>query len=144
MIPRLDPKADARRIDTIATAFLRRKGLEPQIYESEETARASVSKDLIRNRYPLLLTNLDTMGEKTCETFAGEREEVVEFGMSSVRAVRYSPVAGEILKDFMKEITAMVASPDQPVDKRAIVEAVSRVVPEFHHREASKTLDERM
>jgi FlaA1/EpsC-like NDP-sugar epimerase len=144
VIPRLDPKADPRRIDTIATAFLRRKGLEPQIYENEEAARVSVSKDLIRNRYPLLLTNLDTMGEKTCETFVGEREEVVEFGMSSVRAIRYSPVAGEILKDFMKEITAMVASPDKPVDKRAIVEAVSRVVPEFHHREASKTLDERM
>src|SRR5271165_4603733 len=57
VIPRLDPKTDARRIETIAVAFLRRKGLEPEIYRDEESARTNVSQDLLRNRYPLLLTD---------------------------------------------------------------------------------------
>jgi len=144
VIPRLDPKADARRIDAIAVAFLRRKGLEPEIYEDEESARANVSQDLLRNRYPLLLTDLDTMGEKSCETFVGQDEEAVEFGMTSVLAVRYRPVAPQILTDFMREITSIVSSPGKSVDKRGIIEAVSRVVPEFHHKESSRTLDQRM
>ena len=144
VIPRLDPQADARRIDAIAIAFLRRKGFEPQIYEDEESARVNVSQDLLRNRYPLLLTNLDTIGEKSRETFVGEQEEATEFDMKSVQAIRYRPVAPEILEDFMREIRSILSSPGKPIDKRVIVEAVSRVLPEFHHAEASRTLDERM
>jgi FlaA1/EpsC-like NDP-sugar epimerase len=144
VIPRLDPNADARRIDTIAVAFLRRKGLEPQIYEDEESARASVSQDLLRNQYPLLLTNLDTIGEKSCETFVGEQEEVEEFGMTNILAVRYRPVASEILEDFMREIRLILSSPTKPIAKHALVESVARVLPDFHHTAAALTLDDRM
>ncbi len=144
VIPRLDAQEDVRRLDEIAAAFLRRKGLEPQIYQDEETARASVYKDLLRNRYPLLLTALDTEGEKSCETFVGQNEEVVEFGMSSVLAVRYRPIPPEVLADFIREINTFISCPDVFVDKRRIVEAVSRVIPEFHHLERSQTLDQRM
>jgi hypothetical protein len=144
VIPRLDAQADARRIEAIAVTFLRRKGLEPEIYQDEESARANVARDLAHDRYPLLLTELDTMGEKSCETFVGQSEDVEEFGMASVLAVRYSPVEPQILKDFMSEIASMIASPDKSIGKSSIVEAVSRVVPEFHHRETARTLDSRM
>ena len=144
VIPRLDPQVDACRLDHIAAAFLRRKGLEPRVCRDEETARDSVSQDLLHNRYPLLLTDLDTEGEKSCETFAGPDEQLVEFGMSSVLAVCHHSVASETLTDFVGEIAALISSPDESVDKRRIIDAVARVVPEFHHMESLQTLDQRM
>jgi hypothetical protein len=75
MIPRLNPREDSKPLDEIAVAFLRHRGLEPQFYQDEESARASVSRDLLANRYPLLLTNLDTEGEKPSETFADQENK---------------------------------------------------------------------
>ncbi|MGH9691537.1 MAG: polysaccharide biosynthesis protein [Candidatus Acidiferrales bacterium] len=144
VIPSLDPQKDTRQLDEIAVAFLRRKGLEPEIYRDEEPARVNVSRDLLRNRYPLLLTDLDTQGEKDSEIFAGKEEEVVEFGMSSVRAVRCRAISHEALEEFVQQVRSFVWSPGQPVEKREIVDAVSRIVPDFHHLERHHTLDQRV
>lgn len=144
MIPRLDPQRDARNLDEIAIAFLRRKGLEPQIYRDEQSARENVSQDLLRNRYPLLLTDLDTEGEKSCETFAGPDEEVVDWGMASILAVRYRAIPHALLNAFVRQVESFISSADVTVDKDTIVDAVSRVVPEFHHAKGSHRLDQRM
>jgi len=143
-IPRLDPAKDARNLLEIAMGFLRSKGLEPQIHTEEASARASISEDLLRNRYPLLVTQLDTEGEKSSETFVGEGEEAVECGMSSVLAVRYRSVPYRVLGEFLRQVEAWVSRPDEGIDKNTIVEAVSRVVPEFHHVKGSTRLDQRM
>jgi FlaA1/EpsC-like NDP-sugar epimerase len=144
MIPSLNPREDTKLLDEIAVAFLRQKGLEPQIYQQEETARASVSRDLVSNRYPLLLTDLDTEGEKSSETFADQEEEIVEIGMSRILAVRYRPVPAELLHNFLNVIRDFVSAPDQPVDKRSIIEAVAKVIPEFNYLQRPLTLDQRM
>jgi FlaA1/EpsC-like NDP-sugar epimerase len=144
VVPRFEPQADARLIDKIAVAFLRYKGLEPQIYHDEQTARDSVRQDLLRNRYPLLLTDLDTQGEKSCEIFAGPAEELVEFGMKTVLGVRYRSVSSKLLAEFIREVATLIESPSTNLDKNHIIEMVSRVIPEFHHAESLQTLDQRM
>ena len=144
MIPRMDPQSDARKLEDIAASFLRYKGLEPQIYQEEAAARAGVAKDLLRNRYPLLLTALDTVGEKSCETFAGQDEQTLECGMASILAVRYRPIPGSVLKEFTQTIGRFVSNPDATVGKEDLVAAVARVVPEFHHLQRFQTLDQRM
>jgi FlaA1/EpsC-like NDP-sugar epimerase len=144
MIPRLNPQDDARKLEDIAAAFLRYKGVEPQIYREEEAARHNMEAERLRNRFPLLITPLDTAGEKTCEKFVGLNEEVTECGMASILAVRYRPVVAETLADFLRSIESFVSSADSVVDKREIVEAVARVVPEFEHLERSQMLDQRM
>ncbi len=144
MIPRLNPRDDARKLEEIAAAFLRYKRMEPQIYRDEQAARHSIATERLHNRYPLLITPLDTAGEKTCEKFIGQNEEVAECGMNSILAVRYQPVAPEILAEFLRSIETFVSSPDSAVDKREIVLAVSQVVPEFEHLERSEMLDQRM
>jgi FlaA1/EpsC-like NDP-sugar epimerase len=144
VIPRLDPQADTRRLEDIARAFLLRKGFEPKIYEDEQAARNSVTSDLLQGRYPVLLTDLDTQGEKGCETFAGPDEELTEFGMSSALAIRYRMVPLDVLTRFTGEITAFVSDPNQIVDKRRILQAVASVLPEFHHVDSPEILDKRM
>jgi FlaA1/EpsC-like NDP-sugar epimerase len=144
VVPRLDPHADTRRLDEIAVAFLRRQGLEPKCYENEAVARNSVSRDLADGRYPLLLTNLDTQGEKTCEKFSAEDEEVSEFGMRSALAVRYRPVSVDLLNQLVRDVNALVYSANRVVDKKQIVQAVAGVLPEFRHVDSSEILDRRM
>jgi len=144
MIPRLNPRDDARKLEEIAASFLRSRGVEPRIYREEQAARNNVASDRLENRYPLLLTPLDTEGEKTCERFIGQDEEAVECDMSSILAVRYRPVAPEALADFIGFVESLVSNSNSVVDKRDIVAAVSRVVPEFNHLERRQNLDQRM
>jgi FlaA1/EpsC-like NDP-sugar epimerase len=144
LIPRLDPQTDVRSLEDIAAAFLRVKGLEPEIYDDEQAARSSVDSDLLRHRYPLLLTSLDTEGEKPCETFFGANEKVMDLGMSSIQAVCPNPIETALLVDFLREIELLVSNSEIGVDKNHIVEAVSRVVPEFHHVQRRYMLDGRM
>jgi FlaA1/EpsC-like NDP-sugar epimerase len=144
MIPNLNSHEDTKLLDEIAVAFLRQKGFEPQIYQQEETARVSVSHDLLSNTYPLLLTDLDTEGEKSCGTFADQEEEIVEIGMSRILAVPYRPVPPELLHNFLRVIADLISCPNQPVDKRSIIEAVAKVIPEFNYLQRPLTLDQRM
>jgi len=143
VIPRLRTD-DACKLEDVAAAFLRTKGLEPEIYDDEEAARSNVDGSLLRRRYPLLLTRLDTEGEKPSETFVGRNETVIDFGMSSVEAVRSNAIDTRALVDFVGEIDRLVSDPQVVVDKNSIVQAVSRVLPEFHHLQACRTLDARM
>jgi FlaA1/EpsC-like NDP-sugar epimerase len=144
VVPRLDPETDTRKLEDIAEAFLRQKGVEPRIYQDEEAARDNVAGDLSHGRYPLLLTDLDTQGEKECETFAAPEEEVSEFGMLGALAVRYLPIPLETLNDFLCDVTSFVSDTNGAIDKRRLVEAVAAVLPEFHHMDSPETLDKRM
>ena len=144
VIPRLDPHSDTRVLEEIAAGFLRHRGLEPQIYHEETKARMSVEQDLRNGPNPLLLTELDTQGEKPCEIFAGPDEQVVDFGMSSVLAVGYQPVPLKVVEDFIAAITTFIESPEASFEKRHIVEAMSRVVPAFRHMDSLQMLDARM
>ncbi len=143
---RLNPQDDARKLEEIAAAFLRYKGVEPRIdlFTARNKPRHSVAADRVQNCYPLLLTPLHTEREKTCEKCVGQSEEVTESGMSSILAVRYRPVAPETLVEFIRSIETFVSNPDSAVDKLDIVKAMSRVVPEFDHLERSQMLDQRM
>ena len=144
VIPRLEAETDTRQLSEIAIAFLQWKGLEPEIYEDEEAARANVGRELLRNRYPLLLTELDTAGEKDSEIFVGRGEEAVEYGMASLLAVKPLPIDEGELFDFLKDIESLITDPHAAADKSRIVDLVSRVVPQFRHFASDKHLDQRM
>jgi hypothetical protein len=144
VIPRLEAGKDTRQLSEIAVAFLRWRGLEPEIYQDEESARANVGRELLRNRYPLLLTQLDTAGEKTSEIFVGDGEEAIECGMSSLLAVKPLPVKEDELSSFLKEIELLVSDPYAAADKSLIVALVSQVIPQFKHLASPQHLDQRM
>jgi hypothetical protein len=64
--------------------------------------------------------------------------------MSRILAVRYRPILPESLHNFLRVIADFISSPNQPVDKRSIIEAVARVIPDFNYLERPLTLDQRM
>jgi nucleoside-diphosphate-sugar epimerase len=144
VIPRLSQEKDLRLLTKIAIGFLRLHGLEPETYEDEERARTAVHSDLLKGRYPLLLTPLDTTGEKDAETFVAQGEQTHEFGMSSLVALRYNPAQRDRLSEFLESLSNLIDHPDLPIDRRQIASMISEVVPEMKHLERSRFLDDRM
>ena len=95
-------------------------------------------------RYPLLLTPLDTSGEKPYEEFVGSHERSIEIGMKDLLAVPYCPAPSGAVAAFLDKAQRLVADLEASVTKEMIIEAVSEVVPELHHIERGKGLDGRM
>ena len=144
LVPRLDPADDLRELDAIAKAFLEYHGFTPKICENEAEARSAMKDALPQGRYPLLLTALDTSGEKPYEEFVGSGEKSIEIGMEDMLAVPYRPAPAGAVAGFLDKAQRLVADIETNVSKEMIIEAVSEVVPELQHIERGKGLDARM
>jgi nucleoside-diphosphate-sugar epimerase len=144
LVPRLDPDADLHTLDSIAVAVLRHLHLEPAIYREEAEARANVAGDLAAHRYPLLLTAPDTAGEKPYEEFVGAGESTVDVGMPHLLAVPYLARPAEVVVEFLGRMERLVADPDRGTQKDEIIAEMCRVIPELHHADRGKSLDQRM
>jgi FlaA1/EpsC-like NDP-sugar epimerase len=145
LIPRLDPKADLHLLEEIAAEFLKLHNLKPKIYEDENAASANIATDAAHGEYPLLLTSLDTSGEKPYEEFLGEGESAVELGLANLQAVPFKASESSLanLRKFISQLEAALSDASAPFDKAHAVRAISHILPEFAHIETGKTLDER-
>ncbi len=144
LIPRLDAANDQRDLESIAVAVLNHHGFEPHYYTDEGEARLSVESDLAEKRYPLLLTALDTSGEKPYEEFVADGEKTIEIGMQQLLAVNYRPTNPCAVADLVRKVEERLTQPELPTSKNEIAEWISAVVPEFSHVESCRNLDYRM
>jgi FlaA1/EpsC-like NDP-sugar epimerase len=144
VVPRLDPGSDVMLLEDVADRLLRHLGFEPAHYGSEDEARERLEDDLRRGRYPLLLTALDTSGEKTEERFVAEGERVVEIGLTAAQGVVYLPTAKGTLPRLLERIEAAAEGQHPLPEKTELAAWMREVVPEFQHRETGKDLDHRM
>jgi FlaA1/EpsC-like NDP-sugar epimerase len=147
IIPRLDPTHHLVELVTVARQFLARHGWEAAIYLSETEAGAAVARDRVKGRWPLLLTPLDTSGEKSFEEFVGEGERTFEIGLPNLLAVAYRPLESGKLAHAIDEIERLltVASPLMGPTKKSLKDILGQLEPSFFfsHRETGKNLDDR-
>lgn len=144
LIPRLDPSEDLCELESVAAAFLRYHGLEPEIHTDPLKAKRAVEGALARGRYPLLLTPLDTSGEKPYEEFLAAGEQTEEIGMRHLLAVRYRPDSKTSIRELAANLERGIADHRCTLDKSIIVRMIASAIPQFHHIETDKTLDDRM
>lgn len=145
VIPRLDPEKQLTLLEAVARRFLERAGLTPAIYEEETAARAGLASDRAAGRWPLLLTPLDTVGEKPFEEFVGSSERADDIGLSALLAVRRAPVPAAELREVVQALEALVL--DVAAPGRADVKAlIGQLEPSFlaTHRDSERHLDQRM
>lgn len=143
-VPALDPETDLVELTGVAERLLRRRGLEPVHYEDEAAAVANVDAELARGRYPLLLTPLDTSGEKPYEEFVGQGESIVDLpGLAALRGVPYLPANSGSVLAFIRHVEQVMDALQAP-EKAALVAAMERVVPQMRHVETGKSLDSRV
>ena len=72
----------------------------------------------------------------------GERE--VDIGLEAARAIAADPPRAGALPVLLERIAGVVSGRDPVPDKRELACWLREVVPEFHHRETGKQLDDRM
>ncbi len=143
MFPTLDPEKELQRLDEVAARVLAVAGYEAVAFEDEEEARHAVAPLMARGQYPLLLTPLDTSGEKPFEEFVGNGEERVESGLTTLSAVKHV-ATGALTNDVLQLLEDAVGRTNGTIDKQQIVRAIEGVIPTFSHRETGKSLDDRL
>jgi len=144
LIPRLDPEHDLRALQPIAEAFLRHWGLHARCYDDQGEAMRRLASDRAEGAYPLVVTPLDTSGEKDFEEFVSDGERTLDVGFRAIEAVPYDVDPGEALPAFLALVERAVSEAHTPVSKANLAAAIGRVIPEFHHCETGKSLDDRL
>ena len=78
-VPRVDDTLQLQLLEDIACACLDYWGLSAERYGDEAQARNDVERLAREGRWPLLLTPLDTGGEKPFEEFVGADESAIDW-----------------------------------------------------------------
>lgn len=143
IIPDLDPATELRDLVEVARDVLGVLGLSPDFHEDEESARQAAQSPR-PGTWPVLVTRLDTAGEKDYEEFVARGDVVHDAGFVALKALAVPTADGALLRATLAEVEALLADPNYPVDVAAITALIARVVPELDHRESTLTLDSRM
>ncbi|MCP4452305.1 MAG: polysaccharide biosynthesis protein [Planctomycetes bacterium] len=128
----------------IANHFLRFQGLEPKVCDSEEEAKRLAAERVESSKtYPVYYFQSDTSGEKACEEFVGQDEEV------DLESFRVLGVIKNVPRKSLTNIDKMTAMLTQflgqpSLTKNEIVGMLKTFLPSFSHIETGKNLDQKM
>lgn len=147
-VPNLNPETSLFELQRIAEDFLTANGYAPRHYFDEGLACAAVAEDKASGRWPLLLTELSTSGEKPYEEFVAEGEARVAIGCEALSAVPYLPLAeADIMRRLLAEMQRVFDdAANKPVSKEALKALIAIAEPAFlnSHRETGLNLDQRV
>lgn len=149
VIPKLDPQEHLVLLHEIAERFLAYHGLKPALYDDEQAACANVEGEKRQGRWPLLITALNTAGEKPYEEFMTADEEALEIGLSSLRGVRYLPAPRDKIDEAVSSVADILAeglNGKGRLTKEMLKDIIGLVEPHFlqTHRESEANLDQRL
>lgn len=129
---------------TIADALLRDLGYEPHVCASEDEARErAASRSHDDPTWPVYYFESDTSGEKSFEEFYTDTE-TVDLSRFEALGVVKGQASQDVpaIRSLVTELRELFAQPT--LAKGAIVDALTRLVPTFHHVETGKSLDQKM
>lgn len=143
LIPRLDPQSALQDLAALAERVLHAHGLRAVPYAEEEAARRDVDSLAARGTWPLLLTPLDTSGEKPYEEFVGAAETAEELGFEALLGLRHLPGSGRLAAS-LATFERMVSETDAALTKQDVVDVIAQAVPHLAHVETGRNLDQRL
>ena len=152
VIPKFDPEKSLILLENVLYGYLDTQGYKPELFENADEARNSVDKCIAKGRWPVVLTPLDTAGEKPFEEFYSENESVKDIGMSMLAAVEYQTNKnGCIIKvrDILEKIldnSPANGSVENKINKNVFYDLIASIEPGFleTHKSATENLDQRM
>lgn len=149
LVPALDPGRHLMLLEDVAVAFLAAQGYDAQFTTDEAEARRDVAALAARGRWPVLLTPLDTAGEKPYEEFVAHNETRAPSGFAALDQVAYlpprDPAAFVALLARLDAILSAV--PGQPAVSIAMLrDEIARVEEGFaqSHVASPRSLDQRL
>lgn len=142
LVPNLDAETCLVTMEKVATTFLEFAGYKPYFTESEEEAKAEVETLKSSGQWPVLVTPLDTSGEKPYEEFVAAGETVVDINLQSVKSVQHIKSNG--LDELISTLKGYVDATSSSATVDDISQVVSNYLPSFKHKASNKSLDDRM
>lgn len=128
----------------ISIKLLKYIGLKPIICNTEEEAKKLSS--LISNEndpYPVYFFTSDTSGEKPYEEFFTPGEMVDMTSFNSLGVIKNTSTdSKETISNMIQDLTSVLENHN--VTKQAIVNSLSKFLPNFKHIETGKSLDQKM
>jgi FlaA1/EpsC-like NDP-sugar epimerase len=141
--PKLNKALHLISFADIAIKFLKEKGFEPYFCETEDEAR-----DLIKTlpgigKWPCLLSNSDTTGEKDFEEFYTDKEN-----LDMERFENFGVIKSELIFNNNQlnhfENTINILKSENSWTKQNIVDQFFEIIPNFGYKDIGKYLDEKM
>lgn len=143
VIPTLDPQLHLRDLVEVADEVLAALGLEAVHCSSEGEARSAMQRVAGSGQWPVLLTALDTAGEKEFEEFSAT-DDVRHTGDFRQLLTLSTPAADPAdLDEFLARATEL-AQTQGAVTSDDVIKCVKSVVPGLIHRSSELSLDTRM
>jgi len=141
--PKLNENLNLIKFSDIALLYLKEKGLEPFICDTETQARNYFNENKIDHNWPCLFTKSDTSGEKDFEEFFTENEKLDMDRFDKLGVIKNElDYQEQKLLFFEKEIFKLKRG--KVWDKKEIKELFNYMIPDFGHKETGKYLDNKM
>lgn len=150
-IPNMDPKENLVLLEDIVSDFLAFHNYQPIFMKSEVQAKLDLNLLKAQGKYPVLLTPLNTSGEKPYEEFVAAGETLMPTALASLSAVQYKQPADpsafdELIIWLETRFENAGSASNVPLNIIDLQQLIGTVEPEFlrTYRTASNMLDERM
>lgn len=127
----------------IAVKYLKQRGFEPHLCESEDEARELAKTLPAQGKWPCLFTSSDTTGEKDFEEFFTDNEVLDMERFENLGIIKNEPLYQQQLLELFEQKIAQMKS-DREWSKEEIVKLFFTMIPDFGHKETGKYLDSKM
>ncbi|MDB4135745.1 UDP-N-acetylglucosamine 4,6-dehydratase [Gammaproteobacteria bacterium] len=141
--PKLSESLHLISFSDIAIKYLKNKGYEAYICNSEDEARELIKTLPEQGKWPCLFTKSDTTGEKDFEEFYTDKEL-----LDMDRFIRLGVIKNELdyderqLNNFEDAINQLKLNKNW--DKKSIVNEFFKIIPGFNYQDGGKYLDGKM
>jgi UDP-N-acetylglucosamine 4,6-dehydratase len=127
----------------IAIKYLRNKGYEPYLCNTEDEARELIKTLPAQGKWPCLFTNSDTTGEKDFEEFYTYKETLDMDRFENLGIIKNNPEFDEDkLNQFDSKINQLKSNLSWT--KKQIVDQFFTLIPDFDYVDTGKYLDGKM
>lgn len=141
--PRLSESLHLITFADIAERYLKMRGYEPYLCQTEDEARELAKTLPAQGQWPCLFTSSDTTGEKDFEEFFTSDETLDISRFENLGIIKNEPGYDPAkLGHFEQEIMRMTNTLEWT--KNDIVRLFFEMIPDFGHKETGKYLDSKM
>ena len=140
--PKFDKNKHLISLLDIAIKFLKEKGFDAHICNTEDEARQLIKTLPEKKKWPCLITKSDTTGEKEEEEFFTNKEKVNMDRFKNLGIINNDLVHDlTLLNNFQETIEKLKLS---NWNKKSIVDEFFKLIPEFKYYDNKKYLDGKM
>jgi FlaA1/EpsC-like NDP-sugar epimerase len=141
--PKLSETLHLISFSDIAIKYLKDKGFEPHLCNTENEARELIKTLPEQGKWPCLFTKSDTTGEKDFEEFYTDKEVLDMDRFENLGVIKNEPEYDETqLNNFKDSIGQLKSSMNW--DKKSIVNEFFKMIPKFGYHDNGKYLDGKM